>query len=76
MQSDMSTVWGCRDWGGQGRKVGHTCTSPESQSQMLSTCRACLGGFLRCGSGATFRLCCCSSPTALSVMASCFSSAC
>lgn len=43
---------------------------------MLSTRRGCWGGVLRCGSGATFRLCCCSSPMALSVTASCFSSAC
>lgn len=57
-------------------RVGRAHTSPESQSQMLSTRRGCWGGVLRCGSGATFRLCCCSSPTALSVTASCFSSAC
>lgn len=51
-------------------------TSPESQSQMLSTCRAFWGGFLRCGRGATSRLRCCRSPMVLSAMASCFSSAC
>lgn len=69
-------------WGGGGqrlgwvRRAGGGRTSPESQSQMLSTGRGCLGGFLRCGSGATSWLRRCSSPIVLSAMASCFSSAC
>ena len=43
---------------------------------MLFTCRACWGGFLRCGRGATSRLRSCRSPTVFSATASCFSSAC
>lgn len=43
---------------GRARKAGRAHTSPESQSQMLSTCRGCLDGFLRCGSGATSWLRC------------------
>ena len=52
------------------------CTSPESQSQMLSTRRGCGGRFLLWGRGATPWLRSCRSLTVFSAMVSCFSSAC
>ena len=52
------------------------CTSPESQSQMLSTRRGCRGRFLLWGRGATPWLCSCRSLRVFSAMVSCFSSAC
>lgn len=64
-------------WGGRGQgQVGWACTSPESQSQMLSTVRGCWSGFRRCGRGATSRLPRCRSPIVFSAMTSFFSSAC
>lgn len=69
--------WGRRGLlGGARGRTDRAPTSPESQSQMLSTCRGCWGGVLRCCRGATSWLCRCRAPTVFSAMASCCCSAC